>query len=92
MRKNPTEAIHRLKAFVKDLNVEGSVSRGDIFALIIEYHVAHEEYEAAVDTLVEMKQSIPHKPGHFIKKETLEVGNAQGNLNFDLHFYETVSL
>jgi len=65
--------LQRLRSLANDPSVDGSLSRGDVYALIIEYYVGNEEYEAAVDMLVDMKQAIPHKPGHFIKKETLEV-------------------
>jgi hypothetical protein len=73
LSSKPAEAIQELRAFVKDASLDRSVSRGEIYGLIVEYYSSQSDLQAAAEVLKEMKINVPVQPGRFIKPETLKV-------------------
>ena len=58
---------------LEDPNVEISVRRGDIYALLVETFTSLGQYDKAVEAIDEMKSVLSHNPIKYFKGDTLQV-------------------
>ena len=52
-------AIHELQQLLADPNIEVAVRQGDIYAVIVEYFAANNNFKSALNALQEMKTKLP---------------------------------
>ena len=52
-------AVQKLQQLLMDPNIEVAVRQGDIYAVIIEYFAANNNFKSALNALQEMKEKLP---------------------------------
>lgn len=63
-------AIQELQQLLADPNIEVAVRQGDIYAVIVEYFAANNNFKSALNALQEMKAKLPKvSPTFFIKSD-----------------------
>lgn len=67
------EVSELIQQLLEDPNVEVSVRKGDIYALLVETFTSLGEYQKAVDVIEEMKSVLTHNPVKYFKGDTLQV-------------------
>jgi len=77
MTTQPADAIEQLRVLIKDPQLDLSVSRGEVFGLIIEYYTRINDNDSAVEVLREMKRQVPVQLTRYIKPEILQVKTKQ---------------
>lgn len=59
-------AIHELQQMLADPNIEVAVRQGDIYAVIVEYFAANNNFKSALNALQDMKAKLPKVSLKFI--------------------------
>lgn len=78
MKSRPGDAVDQLRAFVRDPQLDRSVSRGEIYGMIVDYLVNINDNGSAVEVLKEMKINVLVQPSRFINPGTLQVSLSIG--------------
>lgn len=60
-------AIQELQQLLADPNIEVAVRQGDIYAVIVEYFAANNNFKSALNALQEMKAKLPKVSPKFIQ-------------------------
>ncbi|XP_068236628.1 intraflagellar transport protein 140 homolog isoform X1 [Palaemon carinicauda] len=67
------EALHELQKLLADPNIESAVRQGDIYAVIVEYYAANNNFKSAITVLQEMKSRLPKiNPSYYVDPQTLQ--------------------
>ena len=67
------DAVDQLRDLLNDPYLEQSVSRGEVYGLIVEHYTEIKDHESAIEVLKEMKRQVPVEPTRYVKPETLKV-------------------
>ncbi|XP_050709384.1 intraflagellar transport protein 140 homolog [Eriocheir sinensis] len=76
-------AIQELQQLLADPNIEVAVRQGDIYAVIVEYFAANNNFKSALNALQDMKAKLPKaNPSYYVDAETLQAISRATGMNF----------
>ncbi|KAG0719814.1 Intraflagellar transport protein 140 [Chionoecetes opilio] len=76
-------AIQELQQLLADPNIEVAVRQGDIYAVIVEYFAANNNFKSALSVLQDMKTKLPKaNPSYYVDAQTLQAISRNTGMNF----------
>ncbi|KAK7068793.1 hypothetical protein SK128_011844, partial [Halocaridina rubra] len=76
-------ALHELQTLLSDPNIDTAVRQGDIYAVIVEFYAANNNFKSAINALQEMKSRLPKiNPSFYVDPQTLQSIARNTGMNF----------
>ncbi|KAK3865459.1 hypothetical protein Pcinc_025661 [Petrolisthes cinctipes] len=80
---NGETAVQELQELLTDTNIEVALRQGDIYAVMIEYYAANNNFKSAVAALQQMKNKLPKaNPSYYVDGQTLQAIAQATGMNF----------